>query len=147
MTQAAAARATRPAARPSTTRSAPPPGRRLRVVSPPVTARSRAGAVVVCLAILAAGLVALLLINIDLGHGAYTMYTLQNQQKQLADQKEALGEQIAAAQAPDQLALRANALGMVPAPDVSFLHLSDGRITGAAAPASPTARLTVKSTP
>jgi len=145
MSQSAAARATRPAARPSN--RAAQPGRRLRVVTAPVSAHSRAGAVVACLAILAAGLVALLLINIDLGHGAYVMYSLQNQEKQLTDQQEALTEQIAGAQAPDQLAVRAQALGMVPAKGLSFLRLAKGGVTGAAAPASPTPAPTVNKTP
>jgi len=145
MSQATAARATRPAVRPSARTLLP--GRRLRVVTAPATARSRAGVVIACLAMLAAGLVALLLINISLGHGSYEMYKLQSEQKQLADQQDALTEQLADAQAPQQLARQAAALGMVPAPQVAFLHLRDGSVTGAAVPASPAPTPTVSTTP
>ena len=145
MSQATAARATRPAARPSARTLLP--GRRLRVVSASASVRSRAGLVVVCLALLAAGLFALLLINISLGHGSYEMYKLQAEQKQLADQRDALSEQIADAQAPQQLAQQAAALGMVPAPQVAFLHLRNGAVSGAAVPASPAPTPTVSTTP
>lgn len=133
MSQATAARATRPLGRPSPHQA--PPGRRLRVVSAPASVRSRAGVVLFCVAMLVAGLVALLLINIGLSHGSYQTFTLQRDLKELRDRKQTLTEEIAAAQAPQELARSARRLGMVPAPEVAFLRLSDGSLSGAAQPA------------
>jgi hypothetical protein len=120
--------ATRPAVRPAA-RPAP----RLRVVGAPAHARSRAGLVVASLALLAVGLVGLLLLNVSLEKGAFVRRTQLAQLEQLSDQREGLREQIAALEAPQSLASRAAALGMVEAPNAAFLA-KDGRILGVPSP-------------
>ena len=125
---------TRPALRaPARPQPAAP---RLRVVAPPARARARAGVTVLCLVLLATGLVGLLVLNINLSHGSYTLHDLQLQQTQLQEQQAALQEQLDALQTPQNLAQRARGLGMVPAPRSAFLKLGDGDVVGAPAAAS-----------
>lgn len=89
-----------------------------------------------CLGLLATGLVALLMLTIDLGSGAYQLAQLQREQRVLGNQRQALAEQVQAMQAPQDLARRAQKLGMVPAPNTAFLQLPNGRVLGTAAVAT-----------
>ncbi len=139
------ARHARPAARPA---PAPP---RLRVVSAPTHTRSRAGAVVGCGALLVAGLVTLLLLQMSLERGAYSLQAAQGQARELGEQEQSLREQIEKLQAPQNLAAKAAALGMVEAPNPAFLRASDGRVLGVPAPGvakpSPTVKTPDAKTP
>src|SRR5262249_14724152 len=65
-----------------------PAAPRLRVVAPPARGRARAGVTVLCLVLLAGGLVGLLVLNINLSHGSYTLHDLQQQQTALQQQQE-----------------------------------------------------------
>ncbi len=146
MSQITAARATaRPAGRTSG-RPVPTP-QRLRVVSAPQHTRSRAGVAILCLVMLAAGLVGILLLNINLTHGSYELYRLQSERDRLHEQQQALAERLDAEQAPQELARHAASLGMVPAPGTAYLHLSNGAVTGAAIAARPSLVPTVVHTP
>jgi hypothetical protein len=127
MSQSNAARvAARPAARPAGRAAAPP---RLRVV-PAGHARTRVRLVLLCVALLTGGLVLLLLLNISLSRGAYELYRGQAQLSRLEEQRQATEEDLLAQQAPQELAARARRLGMVPAPNVAFVRLGDGRVLG-----------------
>jgi hypothetical protein len=133
MSQATAVRtsarhATRPVPKPV------PQPPRLRVVSAPAAARSRAGAVVGCALLLVAGLVSLLLVQTDLTRGAYTLQETQKQARVLAEQEQSLREELEKLQAPQNLAAAAGRLGMVPAPNPAFLRASDGKVLGVPAP-------------
>jgi hypothetical protein len=126
-TAAARVPVTRPIARPSSRERPAPP--RLRVVAPS-THRSATGLAVLCVALLGGGLLVLLLLNISIGKGAYALTELQSQQRQLAENKQALAEQVEAVSAPQQLAASALKLGMVPAPNAVFVRLPDGTVEG-----------------
>jgi hypothetical protein len=122
----------------------------LRIVSAPEHLRSRASLVAACIALLGVGLVGLLVLTVSLGRGAYEMGELRRTTTQLAEQRQALEEQIAAEQAPQALAARARALGMVPAPNVAMIRSSDGAVLGtpkaaaaAVVPAAPVAKPSV----
>jgi hypothetical protein len=95
-----------------------------------------------CIALLGGGLVALLLLNVSLERGSYVLQDEQAKQTRLQDQAQALREQLAALQAPQNLAAQASKLGMVPNPNAAFLSASDGRVLGvptrAVAPKPPT---------
>jgi hypothetical protein len=147
MSQATAVRtAPRPVgragARPAPASRPAPAAPRLRVVSAPAHTRSRAGLVFGCIALLGGGLVALLLLNVSLERGSYVLQDEQTQQTRLQDQAQALREQLAALQSPENLAAQATKLGMVPNPNAAFLRASDGRVLGvptrAVAPKPPT---------
>jgi len=129
VSQATAVRtAGRPVGRPAT-RPAPAPAR-LRVVSAPPQTRSRAGLVFACIALLAAGLVGLLLLNVSLERGSYVLQDQQAKATLLQDEAQSLREQLASLEAPQNLATRATQLGMVPNPNAAFLRASDGRVLG-----------------
>jgi hypothetical protein len=95
-----------------------------------------------CITLLGGGLVALLLLNVSLERGSYVLQDQQARATQLQDQAQALREQLAALQAPPNLADQATRLGMVPNPNAAFLRASDGKVLGvptrAVAPKPPT---------
>lgn len=134
LTGAAAARqAVRQPARPPVRALRP----RLRVV--PAPRRSATGLALLCVGLLGVGLLALLLLNISIGKGAYELTELHRQQRELAERQQALTEQVEAQEAPQRLSAKAKELGMVPAPNPAFLDPSDGSVKGEPeAAASPT---------
>lgn len=130
MSPSTAVRGARPATRPVPRPTGRSVGPRLRIVSAPAGARSRAGLVVGCLTLLAVGLLGLLLLNVSLEKGAFVRRQQQTGLEQLIEQRDALAEELAALEAPQSLAGRAAALGMVEAPNAAFLRTSDGRVLG-----------------
>jgi hypothetical protein len=141
---AAAARPlARPAVRPGPGVRPRPPAPRLRVVAP-APAANRAGLALLTIVLLAGGLMALLFLNISLSRGSYQLSDAQAEQRKLAERHQALAEQIEAASAPQRLARRARALGMVPAPNAAFVELPRGTVLGrpaeAKAPPKPKAK-------
>ena len=114
-----------------------PPRPSLRVVAAPVAEHGRTLFVLACLALLVGGLIALLLINTALAQGSFRMHDLSSSSRQLSDQSQALGEDIAGQASPERLSQRAAGLGMVASGSVAFLRLSDGRVLGVATAAKP----------
>src|SRR5665213_2829922 len=108
------------------TRTTPP----LRVVRPRATP-PRAPFVLLVSALLGGGLVMVLLVNTWLAQGSFTAHTLTLEQSKYADDEQALSQSIAQRAAPQALAARAVALGMVPAPNPVFRRASDGAVLGA----------------
>src|SRR4051794_26487620 len=124
--------------------------RKLSVVPAAPFQAPRTPFVIVVVAILAAGLVGLLLLNTALAQGSFRMHDLQRQTAALQDREEQLQIAIDAANDPARLAAAAHHLGLVPAEDPGFIRLSDGRLLGAphAPPAPPKkAAATPRSTP
>jgi hypothetical protein len=80
---------------------------------------------------LAGGLVALLMVNISLGHGSYELDRLQRDTDRLAEQRAALADSLAQRAAPEELESAARRYGMVPADDFSFISLTSGTVIGA----------------
>ena len=97
----------------------------------------RAPFVVVVVALLAAGLLGLLVLNTVLAQDAFRLHVLQKQGAALAGQELTLQRQVEARRAPADLAARAAALGLVPGGPPAFLRLSDGVVLGQPSPASP----------
>lgn len=110
---------------PNTTAPAPAPARtrpRLRVVQAVATA-PRAPFVTLVLTILGVGLIGLLLISSSLQQGAFELRDLERQAQQLRATETSLLHDVAQRAAPDELARRAEELGMVPADDRRFLEI------------------------
>lgn len=108
------------------------PAQRLRVV-PGAAGEPRGGLfAALCIALLAGGLLAVLMLNTALAQGSFVLHDLQSRAGELDDTQEALTQAIDAQRAPGRLAQRARALGMVPADSAAFLRLSDGKILGVA---------------
>jgi hypothetical protein len=119
----------------------------LRVV--PAAIRRTGGGVfaVLCIVVLAAGLVALLMMNTALASGIYQLKDLQGQSGTLTDQQEQLTQAVDDLRSPRNLAAKAQQLGMVPAKSMAFIRLSDGSVIGAAQPAKDDQRLNVVTSP
>jgi hypothetical protein len=81
---------------------------------------------------LAAGVVGLLLVNTSLQQGAFAMAALESKASALLARQQSLELEVAGLREPGRLARRAERLGMVPDPSLTFLRLSDGRILGPA---------------
>jgi hypothetical protein len=94
------------------------PGGRVR---PP-----RAPFVVLVLLVLGAGLVGLLLLNTGLQHSSFELRDLERETRLLRDQHAALTHEVTRLSAPDELAVRAGALGMEPAGEREYLVLDGG---------------------
>lgn len=154
MSQTAAvrtARAGRPAARhqgrpgSAVPTSAPP---RLRVVTAPRHTRGRAGLVAACAALLALGLVGLLLLDVSLERGTYELRDQNVRAEQLREQEQGLQRVLQDKTAPQNLAAEARKLGMVDAAGAPVFVLPNGRTVGvprrAVLPPSPTVTATAQ---
>jgi outer membrane biosynthesis protein TonB len=86
--------------------------------------------VIFVVALLAAGLVGLLLLNTELQRGTFQVTDLNQQADQLRDQQEQLEREVRTLESPQNLADRALRMGMVPNQNPVFLRLSDGRVLG-----------------
>ena len=137
--------ATAPATRTSATAPAPsrpasaserqrPP---LVVVRPRRSAAARAPFILLVTAILALGLVCLLLLNTALSQGAFEHQQLAANVKALTDKQQALRQSISGAAEPNTLAANALTLGLVPSKCTVFLQVPTGKVLGTpcAAPA------------
>jgi hypothetical protein len=97
----------------------------------------RAPFAVLVFAILAAGVVGLLMFNTLMQQGAFYATRLQRHAEDLTARQQALDMQLERLRAPQRLATAGKALGMV-APGVpAFVELADGRVVGTPTPASP----------
>ncbi|MEK6649108.1 MAG: hypothetical protein AABY37_07355 [Actinomycetota bacterium] len=81
----------------------------------------------------ALGLLMLLVINTLLAQDAFELRRLQMQATTLSDQREAIVREIARASSPEELAARAQALGMVASESPRFLTLEAAPIADARA--------------
>lgn len=124
----------------------------LVAASSPARARTLPFALLVTL-LLAGGLCLLLALNTVAAADELRRSSLADSNEQLAGQVQQLSIQVAAEQAPQALAMRANALGMIPAAHPAFLVIGhNGTVTlhgsaGAAATPTPDPSPSVTPTP
>ncbi|MGW8779148.1 hypothetical protein ACWGNM_13875, partial [Streptomyces sp. NPDC055796] len=107
---------------------------RLRGGSAGQAARTPFVALVV--ALLAGGLISLLLLNSALNQGSFQLSKLKKETTALTDEEQALQRDVDGYSAPDALQRRAHELGLVPGGSPVFIG-PDGKVTGTAAPAEP----------
>jgi hypothetical protein len=119
----------------------------LRVVPAAIRDTGSGAFALLCVVLLAAGLVALLMMNTALASGIYQLKNLQSQSGTLTDQQEQLTQAVDDLRSPRNLAGRAQQLGMVPAKSMAFVRLSDGTILGVAQPAQESQRLNLVTVP
>jgi hypothetical protein len=102
--------------------------------APASTARSgvppRAPFVLLVVALLGGALVSLLLLNTVLAEDAFTLTELEQSNKLLTQQRQALQEQIAREESPERLAQKAKALGMVQPVRPAFIDARTGQVVG-----------------
>ena len=107
----------------------------LRVVTPVSSRAPRAPFLLFSMLLVGSGLVALLFLNTVVAQDAFHAHDLDRSAATLAEQEQRLREEIAALEAPHDLALRAKALGLVPAGDPVFIT-PEGTVLGHPVPAT-----------
>ncbi|MFF3857853.1 hypothetical protein [Streptomyces sp. NPDC002209] len=120
---------------------------RLRGGSPGQAARTPF--VLLVVALLAGGLISLLLLNSALNQGSFQLSKLKKETTALTDEEQALQRDVDGYSAPDALQRRAHELGLVPGGSPVFIG-PDGKVTGTAAAAeapAPTQSAAPGSTP
>ena len=118
----------------------------LWVVPAAIRRTGNGGFAVLCMALLAVGLVSLLMMNTALASGIYQLKDLRSESGTLTDQQEQLTQVVDDLRSPRNLADRAQQMGMVPAKSMAFVRLSDGTVIGEAQPAAAEQRLNVVTT-
>jgi cell division protein FtsB len=109
---------------------------RLRVVPRRRPRARRVPFLVALTAILVGGVVGLLLFNTSLQQASFAASALQEQADTLTSREQALTMELDKLRDPQRVAAQAQRMGMVPAANPAFLNLSDGSISGVAAPAT-----------
>ncbi|MFF3651485.1 hypothetical protein ACFYXV_22965 [Streptomyces sp. NPDC002181] len=92
--------------------------------------------VLLVVALLAGGLISLLLLNSALNQGSFQLSKLKKETTALTDEEQALQRDVDGYSAPDALQRRAHGLGLVPGGSPVFIG-PDGKVTGTAAVAEP----------
>lgn len=114
----------------------------LRVVTP----EERAGSAwfpAICIALLLAGLAAVLGLNTAMAQDSFEVARLEAESARLADTEDSLTQTINGRSAPQRLATRAEDLGMVPAGGAAFIDLDKSKVLGVATAAKKEDRITV----
>ncbi len=116
----------------------PGPGRKARTplsVVRTAPRKRRAPFVVLCFALLAVALVAVLVLNISVSTAQYQLVELRGKQSTLTKQNQDLTQQVQNFEAPQNLAAKAADLGMVASTVKGQIDLSTLAVTGKATPA------------
>jgi hypothetical protein len=87
------------------------------------TTVKRAGFATLLSGVLILGLLALLGLNLVLAKNSFVLHDLRQESRSLSHVEQALTENLARSQSPQELAARANALGMVPGEGATFLRV------------------------
>jgi hypothetical protein len=87
--------------------------------------------VLLVVAVLGAGLVALLLINTGVAQDSFQLTDLRRQSDLLQDREQALEQEIAHLSTPGRLAREAERLGMGPGTGPTFIEVPGGAVAGA----------------
>ncbi len=124
-TETARSRPRTAAPRPRTGR-APAPRRAAR----PRTSAPRLPFVLLILGLLGGAMVTLLMLHAVLAEDTFEIARLQQENRELSQQEQALREQVMRAESPEAIADAAEELGMRPGAEPQFLDLDSGRITG-----------------
>ena len=104
--------------------------RGLRLVPPVRRPAPRAPFVALLGALLTTGLAGLLYLHTALAEDSFRLHDLATRSAVLADQEQALEQEVAEAASPSRLAERAEAMGMVRSENPAFIRLSDGAVLG-----------------
>jgi hypothetical protein len=108
----------------------------LRVIPSSITRTGTGTFATTCIALLIAGLIALLLLNTALAQGSLALGDLQRESARLSDTAGNLQEEIDRASATGSLARSASEIGMVRMNTRGYIDLSKGTVSGAPEPAT-----------
>nr|WP_238420283.1 septum formation initiator family protein [Streptomyces taklimakanensis] len=98
------------------------------------SAPARTPFVLLVVLLLGSGLLALLLLNAAVNQGSFELDELEKQAEELAEEEQALQQELDSHSAPGPLSERARELGMVPGGNPVFI-LPDGTVRGVPEPA------------
>lgn len=104
-------------------------------VVPAFSAKRKFPMLVTILLMIMASAVAVLLINIFIANGQYSLVSLKGQERALTQENEALRQQAQYLEAPQVIAEKATKLGMVKPGTPAALNLDTGKVSGNATPA------------
>jgi hypothetical protein len=107
----------------------------MRVAPPEPVAAPRTPFVLLVLALVAGGIVGLLVLNTAINADAFKITALKDQQNRLDTQEQQLNQELAELQSPGNLQAAATRLGLVPAGTPAYIQLPDGRILNVPQPA------------
>ncbi len=110
---------------------------RLRVVNAMSRDHNHSAFALLCLALVLAGLLSALMLNMARAESSYVLGDLRGQSTELHDQRVTLQAELAGVSSPEALARQAQELGLVPSPSTAVLRLSDGRMLGVASAVDP----------
>jgi len=127
---ATARSAAAPARSPARRTPAAQPRPQLRAVPAPLWRAPLAPFVIVAVALVVAGLLALLMLNTLVAEDSFRVRQLEQQTTALREQEQVLLAQVARLDSPAELAEKAGKLGLVPAGSPAFLELPSGRVRG-----------------
>jgi len=111
------------------------------------TQAARTPFAVLVIAMLAAGVVGLLMFNTNMQQDSFRATSLQRQAADLSAKQQSLNMELDQLRNPQRLAVAAKALGMVAPAQPAFVRLSDGRVLGTPAPASTVDSVRISSLP
>lgn len=144
MSQMTVARTAARPARSTAPRTAVRPERaRLRLVNAAPQTQSHVGFVALCIALVFAGLIGALLLNIQRAESSIVLGELQAQRTELHDTRVTVEAELSEKRSPETLAIEAERLGLVPSPSTAVLRLSDKQVLGVAAQVDSTDSFTV----
>ncbi|CAM3771284.1 hypothetical protein GCM10009799_08300 [Nocardiopsis rhodophaea] len=122
-----------PARGSGTTRTAPPRPAAKRAPAPrrqPAPRAPRMPFVLLVLGLLGGAMISLLALRTVLIEDAFAITSLEQDNRDLSYEKEALQEEVVALEAPDRIASEAKAMGMEPGDGPLFIDLRTGTIDG-----------------
>lgn len=102
----------------------------LRRVPAQVSRPARLPFAILVVSVLAAGLIAVLFLNISIAQDSYRLQDLKQRTTMLDEHEEALRQQVAADSRPEALAQKAEEQGMVPAGSPVFIEVPSGKVRG-----------------
>jgi hypothetical protein len=104
-------------------------------VVPSLATKRRIPMLVMFLGMIMASAVAVLLLNVFIANGQYSMVELKGQERALSQENEALRQETQYLAAPQVIAQKATKLGMVKPGTPAAIDLNTGKVTGKATPA------------
>ncbi len=111
------------------------------------TQAARTPFAVLVIAMLAAGVVGLLMFNTSMQQSSFKATALQNRVNELTAKEQALNMELDQLRDPQRLATAAKRDGMVAPAQPAFVRLSDGRVLGKPTPANPGDAMRINSLP
>ena len=111
------------------------------------TQAARTPFAVVVIAMLVAGVIGLLTFNTNMQQASFKATALQNQATALGAEEQSLTMELDELRQPQRLAVAAKKLGMVAPAQPAFVRLSDGRVLGTPAKATPEDSVRVNALP